>query len=338
MVAAVFAVVFGIWFAVSWRRERRLLRNGVLLLLTIWSVLSAALDLAVRLPALGEWAGVAALLLVPLSVVTLAGFLVANGVTMVRKESRSLGNLLSLVAGAAFIALPIWAVLMVMTGQPALVGLAALVFFVCSYLGTVFASFLCYSIAYALARPRDNAGAIVVLGSGLIGGSISPLLRARLDRGIAEWKRQRAGRVVPFFIPSGGQGPGESRPEGEAMAEYVREQDVPSGVVVPETESRTSEENMVFSQDLLLRRGGSGHLTVVTSNYHVPRAALLSKRLGIDADVVGSRTARYYVPSAYLREFVAVLTYHTKLHLFLLAPVLLGTTSLTILFSMSLAS
>ena len=35
----------------------------------------------------------------------------------------------------------------------------------------------------------------------------------------------------------------------------------------------------------------------------VLRAALLSRKLGINAEVVGSPTARYFLPSAFLREF-----------------------------------
>src|SRR5699024_11439812 len=68
-------------------------------------------------------------------------------------------------------------------------------------------------------RPIRNAPkAIIVLGSGLIGGEVPPLLAARLDRGIAV---HRDFNDAPVIIPSGGQGSDEPRPEGMAMREYL---------------------------------------------------------------------------------------------------------------------
>jgi uncharacterized SAM-binding protein YcdF (DUF218 family) len=45
---------------------------------------------------------------------------------------------------------------------------------------------------------------------------------------------------------------------------------------------------------------------IVTSNYHVFRAAILARRAGLDGQVTGAPTAGYYWPSAMLREFAAV--------------------------------
>jgi len=49
----------------------------------------------------------------------------------------------------------------------------------------------------------------------------------------------------------------------------------------------------------------------------VLRAAMLSRRLGNPAQASGARTARYYWPSAMLREFVALLVGRRHLHLVL---------------------
>jgi uncharacterized SAM-binding protein YcdF (DUF218 family) len=61
--------------------------------------------------------------------------------------------------------------------------------------------------------------------------------------------------------------------------------------------------------------GAQRPLLVVTNGYHAPRAALLSRKVGVAADVIGAKTARYFVPSAFLREFVAVLAMNRWLHL-----------------------
>jgi len=54
---------------------------------------------------------------------------------------------------------------------------------------------------------------------------------------------------------------------------------------------------------------------VVTSSYHVFRAALLTRNLKLDAHVVGAPTARYYLPGAVIREFAAVMRDHLRIHL-----------------------
>ena len=49
---------------------------------------------------------------------------------------------------------------------------------------------------------------------------------------------------------------------------------------------------------------------MVTDSFHAFRAALLTRRAGVDGQVLGARTARYYWPSATIREFVAILVEH----------------------------
>ena len=46
---------------------------------------------------------------------------------------------------------------------------------------------------------------------------------------------------------------------------------------------------------------------IVTSGFHAFRAAIIARRLGINGQATGARTAGYYWPGAMLREFAAVL-------------------------------
>lgn len=63
----------------------------------------------------------------------------------------------------------------------------------------------------------------------------------------------------------------------------------------------------------------------MTNSYHTLRAAMIARDLGLDTQVVGSPTARYYVPSAFLREFAAVLVEQRLVHAVVLGvPFLLG--------------
>ena len=48
----------------------------------------------------------------------------------------------------------------------------------------------------------------------------------------------------------------------------------------------------------------------VTSDYHVLRTATYAMRVHLRADGVGSRTASYFFPNAFIREYVALMMGH----------------------------
>ena len=143
------------------------------------------------------------------------------------------------------------------------------------------------------------------------------LLAHRLDAAADAWRDERALGHDPLVVPSGGQGDDEPMAEGVAMTAYLVAHGIPPEAVATEDRSTTTEENLLLSREILRARGlaEAGHLRVVTSNYHVGRAALLTRRLGIDADVTGGPTAWYFLPSAFLREFLAALTLHPRTNL-----------------------
>lgn len=314
MVLLALALVCAIAYVLFRRRDRRMLRNGVLLLGVVTFTTLGIVELVVqRFPA-AQVLVVGALLLFPVGVVVLAAFLIANGVRMFRREGRSLGNLLSLVAGVLLVGVVALGVALLRSGSQAAELVLLLVLGVAGYVGVVFTVFLGYALVYGhIDKPRA-ADVVVVLGSGLVGGQVPPLLRSRLDKGIEVWRHAVEQGRDAVIIPSGGQGSDEPRPEGEAMAEYLVAQGVPADVVLPETRSRNTDENLRFSRAVQDGAGITGEVVVATSDYHVLRAAMLARSVGSDAEVVGARTARYYVPSAFLREFVAVVAAHRTGH------------------------
>ena len=316
MLSAILAVGCWWWYRHMWEREPRRLRTAVLALLAGWFALSITVEAVTYfLPGAGLLVLVV-LALLPLSVFVLAGMLVRNGLRMVRREGRSLGNSLSLLTGVALFVLPPVSVLLVLTLEPVAWAAAVLILWGSAQLGVQFAVFRTFTALYERRPPRPDPDAVVVLGSGLIRGKVPPLLRSRLDRG-REMAETIAADDLPVLITSGGQGPDEPRSEGEAMREYlVEESGYGSGEVVAETRSRSTEQNLRFSRALADERPESRgrQLLVVTNGYHVPRAALISRGLGVGADVVGAATARYFAPSAYIREFIGVLRMHVVLN------------------------
>lgn len=320
MTSLTLAAIFLALYLYFRNKDRRLLRNGLFLLATGWFALVGVLNLLALVVPGFEYVLVGLLLLAPLAVLVVAAFLIGNGVTVVRAEGRSLATALSLLLGLALIALPVVAVLLVRVGGEVGLGIAALLFFACSYVGVFFLVFLAYAFAYGRMTHDLRPSALVILGSRIIDGRVPPLLRSRLDKALEIYRATKATGPAPLLIPSGGQGEDETRAEGDAMAEYLLEQGVDPADVRPEVRARNTRENLLLSQVVQAEAGREGPILAVTNNYHVLRAAILARRIGSDAEVVGSPTARYYVPSAFLREFVAILVQYRWMHVVVAVP------------------
>lgn len=274
-------------------------------------------QLAVLTPggrALMSWVSFTLFVALFLGLLALPVFLVLNGLTMLRRERRSLGNLLSLLAGLAMLVAPFVVAAPVVLRSGWTSGLAAAVMMATVWLGFTFLGFVAQTLLYRRYAARVPANGVIVLGSKVVGGRVPPLLAARLGAAVAAAVRLGAGgRAVPI-VPSGGRGPDEDRPEGVAMAAWLGDHGVPADQVLVEDRARTTRENLAYGVALLEEHGRDGPYLVATNNYHAPRAALEAMDMGLDVHAVGAPTAGYFFPSAYLREFVTVLRCRPTVH------------------------
>ena len=149
---------------------------------------------------------------------------------------------------------------------------------------------------------------VVVLGAGLIGDKVTPLLASRIEKGIAIYQKHPGSKL----IMSGGQGPDELMAEGQAMANYAFEQGIPVEDIVIENQSTNTEENLKFSYALM--KPGS-RFALVTNYYHVFRALLLAQQLKIKCIGYGAKTRFDFSLNAFIREFVGYVVMSRKAHL-----------------------
>lgn len=317
--AVITFAIAAIWLLIfirSFRRDRRLLRNGFYLALTL---AFTAIGVLVVLGNVSRQATavivIVGLLAVFLAVLALPVFLVANGVLMLRREGRRPANLLSLAAGLLMIGLFVFSALVRWLDWTPLVAFDAIVNGVLAYLSLVFFCFLLYSIVFGRIPHRQAVDFIVVLGSGLRGSRVPPLLASRLDRARTAYAAEVERGRQPILITSGGQGPGEDVAESVAMADYLVALDVPAEQVLREDRSTTTMENLTFSRKLMTELRPDYRCLVVTNNFHVMRAALMARKAGVNGQVIGSPTAAYFWPSATIREFVAILVEHRWINL-----------------------
>ncbi|MGF1468279.1 MAG: YdcF family protein [Sandaracinaceae bacterium] len=134
-------------------------------------------------------------------------------------------------------------------------------------------------------RPAD---AIVVLGNRppLDGqGRVAPETARRVRRGVELFE---AG-LAPLLVVTGGPaGPGVV--EADVMAEMAARLGVPQGAILRERASRSTAENARMSLALLCagRESCRPEVVVVTSPYHLRRAARLFRCAGAAVQVAGT--------------------------------------------------
>ena len=77
-----------------------------------------------------------------------------------------------------------------------------------------------------------------------------------------------------------------------------------------EDKSASTQENLLFAKEILQREfAQEARLILVSSDYHLYRAQLVAKALGLDVETMGNPSIPYLIPNFYLREYVAVMGY-----------------------------
>ena len=329
MIALDLAALAFVLFVAGVIREPRSFGNAVLLGLAL---ALGALGLAERLadapgrPAhLVLWAVLLAVVLGPFLV---GCFLVANGVTMIRREPLRPMTLLSLLAGLAVFVVIGLDVAANRAGDLKLSLFTAVANLVFGYVSFLLVSYVLYAFVYGLLARTGGSDFVVVLGAGLRpDGGVPPLLASRLERGREVWAaldRRAAGDFKPLLVVSGGKGDDERVAEASAMASYLTARGFPADRLLLECKSRNTEENLVFSKAIMDDLRPGARVTIVTSDFHAFRAALLARRLGIQGQVTGARVAAYYRPSAVLREFAAVFLQYRVINLVICVALVAG--------------
>lgn len=177
----------------------------------------------------------------------------------------------------------------------------------------LFILYLIYFVLHQLKRFKKNVDYIIILDSGIRSEEVTPLLKSRLDKGVDYYQRNSESK----FIVSGGQGPDEPVSEAFAMAKYLCSIGVPKNKVILEDKSTTTYENMLFSKKKIEALSEAPYhdknIIFSTNNYHVFRASVYAKKVHLKAHGVGAPTAHFFLPSALIREFIALLFMHKKL-------------------------
>lgn len=162
-------------------------------------------------------------------------------------------------------------------------------------------------IYYGQNRDLSESDYVVVLGAGLRGERMTLSLKERAEKALECVKENKSS----YMILSGGQGPGESISEAEAVKRYLLENGVEEKRLLLEDKSKNTMENFRFSKEIIEKHSGKTldkvNVKVITSNYHVFRSNIIAKRQGYkNLKFNSNNTNILLAPNYFFREFFAL--------------------------------
>ena len=311
---AVFLCALSAFFFLSLMRPYWLGNSFLLifcLLALVLTAVSLAVDGAEKILQISALVLLGALALVPI-------LLVWNGIVILKREAFSVSSSLPLVMGiviaageiasALFLVRDSFNILSVLN-RPILFLIGGSVF----YAALLLLAFVLYVLLLPILPRRRAFDTVIIHGCALIhGNKVSRILARRLDLAL---KLYRKSKGKALLVVSGGQGCDETISEAAAMRGYLMDKGVPKERILLEDQSHSTRENLRFTDQLLLERGGGGRVALVTSGYHVFRCVWIAHELSFRCTGFGAPVAAYYWPSAVIREFIAV--YSRKRYFFI---------------------
>lgn len=156
----------------------------------------------------------------------------------------------------------------------------------------------------AISDQSEKVDSVIVLGAGLKGETPTLVLQERLNYTIEYVQNNPTTKV----IVSGGQGPGETITEAEAMKRYLMRYGIQEDIIIKEEKSTSTYENMLFSKKSYEETIGKklDKVMIITNDFHMFRSKLLARRAGLEPYGISSGTPWYIYPNVFLREYLAV--------------------------------
>ena len=154
--------------------------------------------------------------------------------------------------------------------------------------------------------PDEDTDCVVVLGAKIRGETVSQALADRLDAAYEYVTKD--GNEDVLIIVSGGQGEDEVMTEAEAMKKYLVNKGISEDRILMEDKSVNTMQNLKFSYEIIKEKlGEDAKIAICTSNFHVYRATLLAKNMGLkNVCGIAANTKAILLPNSTVRECFAL--------------------------------
>lgn len=152
-------------------------------------------------------------------------------------------------------------------------------------------------------RPMEGDCTVIVLGCQVsANGEPTVMLRDRIDAAYRYLSEHPESRCVA----SGGQNDNEPISEASCIRNTLVARGIHPDRIYLEDRSRSTEENLTFSAELIRKEGLPTRVAIASDNFHQLRAAVWARRGGLDPWSIGCVTWWPLSPGYWAREAAAV--------------------------------
>ena len=169
----------------------------------------------------------------------------------------------------------------------------------------VFVLFLIIDISIhraATNKPKQDA-TLLVLGCHVRGTQPSLMLSERLKAAL-KYMNEHEDSVA---ILSGGRGSDEDISESQCMYNYLTDNGIKPERLYMEDRSTSTIENLEFSYEIINKNGLNDTIAIVTNEFHICRASMIAKKLGLVTYAIPAHTHWWFYPTYLVREWFGVI-------------------------------
>lgn len=168
----------------------------------------------------------------------------------------------------------------------------------------LYAFVLTGAMVSAAAERPESPDAVIVLGCRVsANGNPSLMLSRRIEAAYGYLSDD----PDLICIAAGGQGADEPFSEAQVIRDKLVEMGIEEQRILLEDKSVNTRENIELSLELLSENGiDTKSMTIVTDGFHQLRAALIAKKMGVNASAVNAVTPFWLVPTYWVREWFAL--------------------------------
>jgi len=133
---------------------------------------------------------------------------------------------------------------------------------------------------------RQPVDAIVVLGAAQYDGRPSPQLQARLDHALELWNLN----LASYIVVTGGKQIGDRFTEAASSRKFLEEKGVASDLIFEENSGTTTYASLLAVSQIASQEKIS-RVLIVSDPFHLLRAKLIAKEVGLDASSSSTRSS-----------------------------------------------
>ena len=133
---------------------------------------------------------------------------------------------------------------------------------------------------------RQPVGAIVVLGAAQYDGRPSPQLQARLDHALELWNLN----LASYIVVTGGKQEGDRFTEAATSRKFFESSGVASDLIFEENSGTTTYTSLLAVSQIASQKK-IVQVLIVSDPFHLLRAKLIAKEVGLDATSSSTRSS-----------------------------------------------